>query len=166
MKTRMGCRSGMTFIEVLIGMLIVCVNIASLVSLWSFSYNLAFESGAKGTAYNIGRRTMEKFKQAGFSGYKSLMGAASPLNACLYSPSTNTYVSTLYYDNTGGGESTTQVSSAFKVTATITADKFTSDTPRAVATDALITVDITVNQLSGTNPVTYRTGTYLVRSGV
>ena len=159
-------RSGMTLIECLIGLLIVGTCIATMVSLWSFSYGMTNQNDAKGAAYNIGRRTIEKFKQTGFSGFKTLLGSNQQTAACLYYPAGSSYVSTIYYDSTGGGETTAQGTSVFKVTGLVRADSMTSDTPAAVADDALIAVDITVTQLAGLRPVTYHTGTYLVRSGI
>lgn len=163
----------MTLIEMLIALLIVGICIASMVSLWQFSYSLTNQNDAKGAAYNIARKTIERFKQSGpsgqsaFNAMKTVIGANNSVTACLYYPATSSYVSAIYYDSTGSGENSTQQStSIFKVTAVATPDKVTSDTPQAVAADALIAVDVTVTQLTGNRPVTYRTGTYLVRSGV
>ena len=106
-------------------------------------------------------------KQGGFTGLSSALNATpnASTTACLYYPGTNSYVSALYYDGTGGSESTTQGSSVLKVTAVAASDKWTTDTPAKVAQDALLSVDISVTQL-GANKVIYRTGTYLVRSGI
>lgn len=168
-------RRGMTFIEVLIAFLVVAISISAMVRLWNFSYSLAVQNDAKGAAYNIARRIVERAKQANggstpvaaFMGMKNNMGSSSSTNTCLYYPTNDTYVSALYYDEKGSGEnSTQQATSKFSVTATAVADKMTTDATPAVAADALITITITVTQLSGLRPVTYVTATNLVRSGI
>lgn len=167
MPSRIHRRRGMTLIEVLIAFLIVAVCISAMVRLWNFSYSLAAQNDAKGAAYNIARLTVERIKQAKYPGMKTAMGSNSTLAACLYYPTTATYVSTLYYDEKGGGENSAQQgTSRFRVTASAVADKMTTDSPQEVAADALITITITVTQLSGTRPVTYITATNVVRSGV
>src|SRR5207247_1888532 len=92
---------GITLIETLIGLLIVGVCIASMVSLWSFSYSLTNKNDARGAEYNIARKTLERFKQTGFPGMKTALGANTSTTACLYYPATGAYVSTIYYDTMG-----------------------------------------------------------------
>lgn len=151
-------RSGMSLLEVLIAMLIIGVSIASMLSLWYFAYNMSYQSDIKCVGYNIGRRTIERFREATWNVVPE--GAS-----CLFNPANGQYVATLYYDGSGGGESTTQGTSQYKVTAVVTTDKWTTDTPPVIAGDALRAVDVTVTRLADSS-VVFRTGTYLVRSGI
>jgi hypothetical protein len=50
------------------------------------------------------------------------------------------------------------------VTAVVTSDRWTTDSPPAVANDALRAIDVTVTEIATGRK--YRTGTYRVRSGI
>lgn len=174
----MRCR-GVTLVEALVALLIVGSSMAAMVSLWQFSYRITNRNDASGAAYNIGRRALERMKQGGFTAMKTRLDAANAAagggtpgvatTACLYYPAGNSYVSSLYYNGSGEGESLT--TGLYRVTATATALSWTTDTPgttgyaATVAKDSLIAVDISVTQVSG-NVLAYRTGTYLKRLGL
>jgi len=148
-------RRGVTYIEVLVASLILAVSLCAMASMWYFSFNMSGNTDSKGVAYAVGRHALEEVKQNGFR----------------YAAEGTT---TLYYDNTGGSESTTQQSnSVYQVTVSVTSDKLsTSQSGQSVpADDALRTVIVTVSLLTqeGSTPsgtAVYTTGTYLTRSGV
>lgn len=139
-------RPGVSFIETLVASLIVAGSLMGMVTLWQFSFKLTMTTNATGIGYTVGRRAIEEIQQQGFD----------------YAADGS---STIYFDVSGGGRSTTQAtSSAYKVTTTVTTSAYvgTTTTP---ATTALRTVSVTVVYLP-TSSTVYSTGTYLVKGGV
>src|SRR6185437_3642779 len=65
-KSKRG-RRGETLVEVLVAALIVGVCIASLVSLWSFSFMTTRDSDDQDIAYTLARNAIETVKQTGFA---------------------------------------------------------------------------------------------------
>lgn len=138
----------MTYIEALISMVILATSMLAIMSLWSFSMNMATANQDQGQAYNLSRRTVEDLKAQGFD--------IAPEGEVVR-----------YYNSVGVGGGTTQASdSVFKVVQTITSDKFTT-TPTGTrpANNALRSVLIRVYKLPD-DEVLIETGTSLVRSGV
>lgn len=164
---RRGQARGMTLVEVLVAAAIIGVSVASLVSMWYFGYRMTRNNQLKGGAYSVARRTMERFRQTGFTTLTGELNAHSPnavWTGCLYCPTAGSYYAALYYSADGSGESPTQLaSSMLKVTAAAAADTWSSN---AVAPTAIIAVDVTVAEAANPSNVLMRTGSYLVRSGL
>ena len=135
---------GVTYIEVLVASLIVSISLAAMSSLWYFSYRMSAQTDKQGVSYSIGRRALEEAKQTGFD--NTAEGAT-----------------TRYYDQTGGGESTTQVTgSIYSVTTSVVSDQLVSGSP---APGALRTVTVTVKLVS-TGAIVHTTTTYQAKAGI
>lgn len=132
-------RRGFTYIEILMSSLIVGICIAGLISIWYFSYKLSLQTDRLGIAYSIGRQSMEKAKQTGFT--YTTVGST-----------------TLYYDKAGENESVTLRSvHSFYSTTTVTAG--------SGSTAGLLIIDIEVFQLPD-NVSLYKTKSYFTKAGI
>ncbi len=140
-RRRFQKRRGFTLIEILISALIVGICIAGLISIWYFSYSLSLQTDRLGIAYSIGRQSMEKAKQTGFT-------------------FTNVGTTTKYYDNTGQRENISQTADhAFYVTKTVSAGTV------GAGTDGLLIIDVEVFQLPN-NVSLYKTKSYFTKAGI
>ena len=138
---RLQKRRGFTYIEILMSSLIVGICIAGLISIWYFSYKLSLQTDRLGIAYSIGRQSMEKAKQTGFT--YTAVGST-----------------TFYYDKAGENESVTLRSiHSFYTTTTVTAGT------AGAGTAGLLVINIEVFQLPDSVSL-YKTKSYFTKAGI
>jgi prepilin-type N-terminal cleavage/methylation domain-containing protein len=144
-------RRGVTLIEILVASLIVSVCVASLTSLWSFSYTLTTRTYDQDAAYALARNTLEAIKQTGFT-----YTAEAPTNAPVVH----------YYKADMTPTDNNTAAARYKVSASVVSDLIVSGSnPVQPANNALRTVTVTVALYPGGQTI-YQSGTYLVRAGI
>ncbi len=170
-KSKIQNRRGFTLIEVLIAALIVGFSLASLVSLWYFSYQQVRSSDATGMAYEIARTEIEQIKETGFN-YQQTTTTTS----------TWTVTWSHYYDTQGNLDTSANPPSATDAyQAAVTLAVASPDSSQAISSftqtadtssivylpsnNALIQVTVTITEVK-TGRVLYQTGVFLARSGV
>jgi Tfp pilus assembly protein PilV len=140
---------GVTFIESLVGTLIVAVGIMGLFAMATFVYTLTAKTDGNGIAYLLAKRRCEEVHTLG--SYNVPEGTTN-----------------YYYDANGANQTTTASStSRYRVTTTVTSNETAIDASGHVvpALSALRTVDVAVyRQTDGVQLV--HTGTYLSRGGL
>ena len=145
---RRRARRGVTLIEVLIASLMVSVNLAGVISFWSFAFSLSAQADRLGVASSLGRHALEAVRQTGFT-------------------STPEGTSTLYYDNQGGNQTTTQTAGQdYSVTTSVVSDAtIAGSNPVQPALTALRTITVTVKLISSGQTL-YQISTYMARAGI
>jgi Tfp pilus assembly protein PilV len=98
-KVRPCSRRGITFVELLVAGVLLCIGLMALVQAWSFSFRVTAITDDNVIAYNLGRQAMEQAKMDGFN---------------------NAVSSVYYYDGNQGNKSATLSSvHRFSVTTTV-----------------------------------------------
>lgn len=148
-------RSGTTFIEALVSVMIIMTSILAMVGLWHFNYNLTQDHGSQNFALNLARRTLEEAKNVGYYGLPE--GTL-----------------TRYTDANGNVQGATEVAdSKFRLVISVVSTALSYDANGNVvgpAPTARRTLDIRVFDLeelqAGQPRLIAQTGTFFVRSGV
>ncbi len=148
-------RSGTTFIEALVSVMIIMSSILAMVGLWFFSYNLTHDHGSQSFALNLARRTLEESKNVGFYGLPE--GSL-----------------TRYTDANGNVQGSTELpDSKFRLTISVVSSSYSYDQDGNIigpGPTALRKLDIQIfdlEELSGGQPrLLAQTGTLFARSGV
>jgi Tfp pilus assembly protein PilV len=138
----------MSLIEVLVAALVVGVNLAAMVSLWYFSYNVTAEDEDRMLAYNLARETMESIKETGFWNTPEVSASSPTVH---------------YYDGTETLQDSNHSAARYTVSSSVVSSSYSSGT--TPADNATRTVTITV-ALSANGQTLYTTGTFLVRYGI
>jgi Tfp pilus assembly protein PilV len=142
-------QSGITFVELLVAGLILSIGMMGMVNVWSYSFFVTGNSDDSAIAYNLGRQSIERAKQSGFT--SAAEGTA-----------------TTYYSGNQVVQSSAGAS-RYTVTTRIVSDVMKSGTSGASggvpADTALRTVSVTVTLTTGGTTL-YTTQTYLCRAGI
>lgn len=148
---RLTRKSGIALLEVMVAALIVGISLATLVSVWRFSYFMSIRTDDKGIAYTLARQTMEAVKQTGFTNTSEI-----PIGAPVVH----------YFNAQEQNLDASPVTARYKVALSVVSDALVSgSSPAAPTSDALRTVTITVTLLQ-TGETLYQTSAYLARAGV